>query len=153
MHPRLKQETAVCFVCFFALARVSTGGYMQLTVPVLCGSPHVKLLVHLHMLAHLWVWVFPREKPWLAGCPVQTNTMFLNMHPISLFTLYFYFSPQFKCCGWNNYTDWSWNLYFNCTHDNPSSERCGVPYSCCTPVPGEVSLSLFSLLTYTTCTN
>lgn len=39
--------------CFFALARVSTGGYMQLTVPVLCGSPHVKLLFHLHMLAHL----------------------------------------------------------------------------------------------------
>lgn len=45
---------------------------------------------------------------------------------------------QFKCCGWNNYTDWSWNLYFNCTRGNPSSERCAVPYSCCTPVPGEV---------------
>lgn len=75
---------------------------------------------------------------------VQTNTMFLNIHPISLFTLHFSFSPQFKCCGWNNYTDWSWNLYFNCTHDNPSSERCGVPYSCCTPVPGEVSLCLAS---------
>lgn len=45
---------------------------------------------------------------------------------------------QFKCCGWNNYTDWSWNLYFNCTRANPSSERCAVPYSCCTPVPGEV---------------
>lgn len=27
MHLRLKQETAVCFVCFFALARVSTGTY------------------------------------------------------------------------------------------------------------------------------
>lgn len=94
MHLRLKQETAVCFLCFFALARVSTGGYMQLTVPVLCGSPHVKLLFHLHMLAHLWVWVFPREKPWLAGCPVQTNTMFLNIHPISLFTLHFSFPPS-----------------------------------------------------------
>lgn len=45
---------------------------------------------------------------------------------------------QFKCCGWNGYTDWSWNLYFNCTGENPSRERCAVPYSCCTPVPGEV---------------
>ncbi|XP_023262084.1 tetraspanin-33-like isoform X2 [Seriola lalandi dorsalis] len=49
-----------------------------------------------------------------------------------------YIQKEFKCCGWNNYTDWSWNLYFNCTHTNPSSERCSVPYSCCTPVPGEV---------------
>nr|XP_046166750.1 tetraspanin-33b isoform X5 [Oncorhynchus gorbuscha] len=47
----------------------------------------------------------------------------------------------FKCCGWNNYTDWSWNLYFNCTQGNPSSERCAVPYSCCTPVPGEVVIN------------
>ncbi|CAB1422459.1 unnamed protein product [Pleuronectes platessa] len=48
-----------------------------------------------------------------------------------------YIQKEFKCCGWNNYTDWSWNLYFNCTHTNPSTERCSVPYSCCTPVPGE----------------
>ncbi|KAK7890893.1 hypothetical protein WMY93_022856 [Mugilogobius chulae] len=48
-----------------------------------------------------------------------------------------YIQKEFKCCGWNSYTDWSWNLYFNCTRENPSSERCGVPYSCCTPVPGE----------------
>ena len=30
--------------------------------------------------------------------------------------------------------DWSKNEYFNCTtnpEDNPSVERCGVPFSCC----------------------
>uniref|UniRef100_A0A3B3E0S7 Tetraspanin n=1 Tax=Oryzias melastigma TaxID=30732 RepID=A0A3B3E0S7_ORYME len=48
---------------------------------------------------------------------------------------------QFKCCGWNGYTDWSWNLYFNCTGENPSKERCAVPYSCCTPVPGEAVIN------------
>ncbi|XP_040018972.1 tetraspanin-33b isoform X3 [Gasterosteus aculeatus] len=48
---------------------------------------------------------------------------------------------EFQCCGWNNYTDWSWNLYFNCTHENPSSERCAVPYSCCAPVPGETVIN------------
>ncbi|KAM8861657.1 tetraspanin-33b [Synchiropus picturatus] len=48
-----------------------------------------------------------------------------------------YMQKEFKCCGWNSYTDWSWNLYFNCTHENPSLERCAVPYSCCTADPGE----------------
>lgn len=39
----------------------------------------------------------------------------------------------FRCCGvgLNGYRDWSYNAYFNCTDDNPSMERCGVPYSCC----------------------
>lgn len=90
----------------------------------------------------------------LTGRMPSTDQHYVSKYtPDFTFHSSFFFSPQFKCCGWNNYTDWSWNLYFNCTHDNPSSERCGVPYSCCTPVPGEVSLSLFSLLTYTTCTN
>lgn len=68
----------------------------------------------------------------------KARTVFLGLHLLHALSLFFPVSPQFKCCGWNNYTDWSWNLYFNCTPGNPSSERCGVPYSCCTPVPGEV---------------
>ncbi|KAK2894540.1 hypothetical protein Q8A67_011769 [Cirrhinus molitorella] len=52
-----------------------------------------------------------------------------------------YIQNEFKCCGWNNYTDWSWNLYFNCTPSNPSTERCAVPFSCCTPLPGETVIN------------
>ncbi|XP_067246186.1 tetraspanin-33b [Chanodichthys erythropterus] len=52
-----------------------------------------------------------------------------------------YIQKEFKCCGWNNYTDWSWNLYFNCTPSNPSNERCSVPFSCCTPLPGETVIN------------
>ncbi|XP_061678899.1 tetraspanin-33b [Syngnathoides biaculeatus] len=52
-----------------------------------------------------------------------------------------YIQKEFQCCGWNNYTDWSWNSYFNCTKENPSSERCAVPFSCCTPVPGEAVIN------------
>lgn len=40
---------------------------------------------------------------------------------------------QFSCCGGVSYKDWSQNMYFNCTMDNPSRERCSVPFSCCLP--------------------
>jgi len=45
---------------------------------------------------------------------------------------------DYECCGINSegYKQWSKNEYFNCTErkeDNPSVERCGVPYSCCRP--------------------
>lgn len=39
--------------------------------------------------------------------------------------------PQFGCCGGVAYVDWSQNMYFNCSKDNPSRERCSVPFSCC----------------------
>ena len=43
---------------------------------------------------------------------------------------------EFQCCGISSdgFRDWSKNEYFNCTKDpkdNPSVERCGVPFSCC----------------------
>lgn len=38
---------------------------------------------------------------------------------------------EFGCCGGVAFTDWQRNMYFNCTPENPSTERCSVPYSCC----------------------
>lgn len=40
---------------------------------------------------------------------------------------------EFECCGISSlgYRDWSKNIYFNCTDDNLSVFRCGVPSSCC----------------------
>ncbi|XP_003972927.2 tetraspanin-33 [Takifugu rubripes] len=38
---------------------------------------------------------------------------------------------EFACCGGVAYTDWSSNVYFNCSMQNPSRERCSVPFSCC----------------------
>ncbi|XP_072095805.1 tetraspanin-15 [Mobula birostris] len=36
---------------------------------------------------------------------------------------------EFKCCGGQDFTDWSANMYHNCEGTGPLA--CGVPYSCC----------------------
>ncbi|XP_007669035.2 tetraspanin-33 isoform X3 [Ornithorhynchus anatinus] len=48
---------------------------------------------------------------------------------------------EFNCCGGVSYKDWSRNLYFNCTDDNPSRERCSVPFSCCLHVPDQTVIN------------
>lgn len=117
----------------------------------LWGPPHIQYRAPICMVWHVCkTWVFPWEKPMLAGRMARWSEavfLSLNINPVQCS-----FSPQFKCCGWNNYRDWSWNLYFNCTQENPSYERCAVPHSCCIPIPGEVwevfsSSSCFSLVT------
>lgn len=39
------------------------------------------------------------------------------------------------CCGFSDddegYKAWNNNMYFNCTDDNKSAEKCAVPWSCC----------------------
>ncbi|KAK7913388.1 hypothetical protein WMY93_013599 [Mugilogobius chulae] len=48
---------------------------------------------------------------------------------------------QFKCCGGEDYTDWSVNMYHNCSAPGPLA--CGVPYTCCiTTKPNEVPNTL-----------
>ncbi|XP_056264739.1 tetraspanin-5 isoform X3 [Pseudoliparis swirei] len=42
-----------------------------------------------------------------------------------------------ECCGAFGADDWNLNIYFNCTDSNPSREKCGVPFSCCTKDPAE----------------
>ncbi|XP_028667344.1 tetraspanin-33 isoform X3 [Erpetoichthys calabaricus] len=42
-----------------------------------------------------------------------------------------YGQQEFGCCGGISYKDWSQNIYFNCSAENPSRERCSVPFSCC----------------------
>ncbi|XP_072439024.1 tetraspanin-14-like isoform X2 [Chiloscyllium punctatum] len=43
-----------------------------------------------------------------------------------------------QCCGAAGPDDWDSNLYFNCSKENTSRERCGVPFSCCLPDPANV---------------
>ncbi|XP_016327155.1 tetraspanin-33 [Sinocyclocheilus anshuiensis] len=50
---------------------------------------------------------------------------------IDLQNLIDYGQKQFNCCGGISYMDWSQNMYFSCSKENPSRERCSVPFSCC----------------------
>ncbi|XP_038834173.1 tetraspanin-33-like isoform X2 [Salvelinus namaycush] len=67
-------------------------------------------------------------------CLLQTFCIFLTiifLLQLAAGVLGFVFSDKFSCCGGVTYTDWSQNMYFNCTTDNRSRERCSVPFSCC----------------------
>ncbi|KAK2874011.1 hypothetical protein QQF64_004065 [Cirrhinus molitorella] len=44
---------------------------------------------------------------------------------------------KFKCCGVDSYSDWSKNMYFNASDQNPSLEAYGVPFSCCIRLKNE----------------
>ncbi|XP_076578516.1 tetraspanin-33 [Chaetodon auriga] len=48
---------------------------------------------------------------------------------------------EFGCCGGVTYTDWSQNMYFNCNKENPSRERCSVPFSCCIMVEDKMVIN------------
>lgn len=136
---------AVCLMLFWPWWEFSTRGNMLYTVPILCGSPHVIPSAHTGTLLSLGFPMGEAQSGRMYRIEQDHVSKYISAPPLSLSLSL----PQFKCCGWNNYTDWSWNLYFNCTFENPSSERCAVPYSCCTPIPGEVRAFLCSLISYT----
>ncbi|XP_043944763.1 tetraspanin-33 [Protopterus annectens] len=63
-----------------------------------------------------------------------TNAVVHYRDDLDLQNLIDYGQKEFSCCGGISYKDWSENLYFNCSSENPSVERCSVPYSCCVPI-------------------
>ncbi|KAG0418711.1 hypothetical protein HPB47_004647 [Ixodes persulcatus] len=50
-----------------------------------------------------------------------------------------------QCCGmtYMSFRDWNKNIYFNCSTQNPSQERCSVPHSCCKQNSSGELLSIF----------
>uniref|UniRef100_A0A3Q2R0X0 Tetraspanin n=1 Tax=Fundulus heteroclitus TaxID=8078 RepID=A0A3Q2R0X0_FUNHE len=73
-----------------------------------------------------------------ATCLLKTRTEKLMMKTIvryredrDLENAIDYIQKKFKCCGVDDYKDWSNNVYFECSENNPSLEACGVPFSCC----------------------
>ncbi|XP_017270260.1 tetraspanin-33 [Kryptolebias marmoratus] len=62
---------------------------------------------------------------------VINNAIVHYRDDIDLQNLIDFGQKEFGCCGGVAYTDWSQNMYFNCSKDNLSRERCSVPFSCC----------------------
>ncbi|XP_075997596.1 tetraspanin-33 [Genypterus blacodes] len=52
-----------------------------------------------------------------------------------------FIQKKFQCCGVEGYKDWSHNIYFQCSEDNPSLEACGVPFSCCVGLRNQTVLN------------
>ncbi|KAF7650517.1 hypothetical protein LDENG_00125050 [Lucifuga dentata] len=52
-----------------------------------------------------------------------------------------FIQKKLQCCGVQSYKDWSRNLYFECSEENPSLEACGVPFSCCLPLHNQTVLN------------
>ncbi|XP_038153213.1 tetraspanin-33 [Cyprinodon tularosa] len=52
-----------------------------------------------------------------------------------------YIQKKFQCCGVEGYKDWSHNVYFECSTNNPSLEACGVPFSCCKHLKNQTVLN------------
>uniref|UniRef100_A0A673HBY4 Tetraspanin n=1 Tax=Sinocyclocheilus rhinocerous TaxID=307959 RepID=A0A673HBY4_9TELE len=53
---------------------------------------------------------------------------------------------KFKCCGVDSYLDWSKNMYFNASDQNPSLEAYGVPFSCCIRLKNEYFYTFFKII-------
>ncbi|TNN65181.1 Tetraspanin-33 [Liparis tanakae] len=66
------------------------------------------------------------------------NSIVHYREDIDLQNLIDFGQKEFGCCGGVTYTDWSQNMYFACEQDNPSRERCSVPFSCCVQPKDEV---------------
>ncbi|XP_033109788.1 tetraspanin-33-like isoform X1 [Anneissia japonica] len=91
------------------------------------------LLFVLEVMAGVLVFIYSDEFEQEANDIVETAIMRYRQSGYEDLTNFIDFSQRtFECCGGEkSYQDWTKNKYFNCTPDNPSRERCGVPYSCC----------------------
>ncbi|XP_025031369.1 tetraspanin-33, partial [Python bivittatus] len=72
---------------------------------------------------------------------VVSNAIVHYRDDLDLQNLIDFGQKEFSCCGGNSYRDWSRNMYFNCTPQNPSREHCSVPYSCCRQLEDELVIN------------
>ncbi|XP_077965175.1 tetraspanin-5 isoform X1 [Gasterosteus aculeatus] len=99
-------------------------------------SVFLGIIFFLELTAGILAFVF---KDWIKD---QLN-FFINNNirayrdDIDLQNLIDFTQEYWECCGAFGADDWNLNIYFNCTDSNPSREKCGVPFSCCTKDPAE----------------
>ncbi|CAL8330963.1 tetraspanin-17 [Gadus morhua] len=112
------------------------GALRENTVLLKFFSVFLGLIFFLELTAGILALVF---KDWIKD---QLN-FFINNNvkayrdDIDLQNLIDFAQNYWSCCGAHGPNDWNLNMYFNCTDNNPSRERCGVPFSCCIKDPAE----------------
>ncbi|KAF6731357.1 Tetraspanin-17 [Oryzias melastigma] len=112
------------------------GALRENTVLLKFFSVFLGLIFFLELTTGILAFVF---KDWIKD---QLN-FFINNNvkayrdDIDLQNLIDFAQEYWSCCGAHGPDDWNLNIYFNCTPNNPSRERCGVPFSCCIKDPAE----------------
>ncbi|XP_062372380.1 tetraspanin-5a isoform X1 [Sardina pilchardus] len=124
---------AVMFILGFAGC---IGALRENTFLLKFFSVFLGIIFFLELTAGVLAFVF---KDWIKD---QLN-FFINNNirayrdDIDLQNLIDFTQEYWECCGAFDADDWNLNIYFNCTDTNPSREKCGVPFSCCTKDPAE----------------
>lgn len=93
----------------------------------------VATLFILEVVGVILAFVFSSEIKHALANLIKTEALVRYRDDADFQSLVDWFQETFGCCGVEQagYRDWSLNPYFNCTDDNPSVERCAVPFSCC----------------------
>ncbi|XP_034262992.1 tetraspanin-33 [Pantherophis guttatus] len=128
-------------VLMFFITFCGCVGSMRENIPLLLTfSFCLALLFLLQLAAGVLGFVFSdkaREKM----SDMVNNAIVHYRDDLDLQNLIDFGQKEFGCCGGVSYRDWSQNMYFNCTPQNPSREFCSVPYSCCRQPKGQLVIN------------
>jgi len=93
----------------------------------------VAILFILEVVGVILAFVFSSEIKHVLANLIKTEALVRYRDDADFQSLVDWFQETFGCCGVEvaGYRDWSLNPYFNCTEENPSVEKCAVPFSCC----------------------
>lgn len=61
-------------------------------------------------------------------------------------TVYDTIQKEYSCCGIQDYKDWNFNPYYNCTVTSKSAYKCMVPFSCCIDQTDDTNLFCSNLV-------
>ncbi|KAK8778573.1 hypothetical protein V5799_020085 [Amblyomma americanum] len=91
------------------------------------------LLIMLHLMTGLVVFFMPGSVRKVIKETLSESLVIRYRDTVDTQNIVDSLQRQLRCCGmsYKNFRDWNKNIYFNCSLQNPSHERCSVPHSCC----------------------
>lgn len=132
----------------FVLAFVGCLGALRENICLLkCFSYILFVLLLMEIVLAILAFVFSKDVKARVVHILQMEALVHYRDDDDLRNLIDWTQKTFHCCGVgpHGYLDWSYNLYFNCSKNNPSVERCSVPYSCCVS-PNDINVEYINTM-------